>query len=252
MKRFLTALVFLVGLLLIGGGSNEPAGIRQARADLTVSELNGFNVINRSLKSFAYLGGCFVGTDLTTYTCSTFNAGGNGLGAADPDRVIYVACSSAAAAGRTVSSVTVAGSSATVVANPASNTNIALVAAIALPTGTTGDVVVTYSGAMVTNGCGVWRGIGYSATATDNFTNQTETAQNLTTAASGIALGAAYDSATSPTFSSGLSTDDTNNPEAARFYAVGSVSGTSSGTISINAAGTGFTSIAAASFAPLP
>lgn len=243
MKRFLTALLVLACLL---------AGSAPARADLEVNQLAGFGFINRTPKSLTYLGGCFTGTDATTYTCSTFNAGGNGLGAEDPDRGIIVACSSAAAAGRTVSTVTVAGSSATVVANPSSATNISFVATIALPTGTSGNVAVTYSGGMVTNGCGIWRAVGYSTTATANFANSTTTSQSLNTAAGGIAVGSAYDSATTPNFSSGLTNDDTNNPEAARFYAVGSVQNTSSGSISVDAAGSGFTSIAAASFAPLP
>lgn len=84
---------------------------------------------------------------LTTYTFS-----GAAIGTASSDRRIVVAIGSRANAARSVSSVTVGGISATelVTANDSgSGADIASLWIAEVPTGTTGDIVVTFSAAML-------------------------------------------------------------------------------------------------------
>lgn len=83
-------------------------------------------------------------SDLTTYTFSSQN-----LGTADAGRYIVVCVSARNTAGSlTVSSVSVGGvsaSSITQITNSGSNHNVAAIAICAVPSGTTGDIVVTFA-----------------------------------------------------------------------------------------------------------
>lgn len=109
--------------------------------------------------------------DLTTYTFSTQN-----LGTASSDRYIVVNAAAARSGGLTgaINSITVQGISGSSVVQRTQDTNIANIQGlfiVAVPTGTTGDVVVTFNGSCVRAGIALWAvtGIG-SATAYDTAT----------------------------------------------------------------------------------
>ncbi len=92
-----------------------------------------------------------VQTDSTTFTFSSA-----ALGAANAGRTIIVSVSATDVTSKTISSVTVGGVSATqraFLSAALTNEHIVAIYTAEVPTGTTGDVVVTFSGA--TDGCGV-------------------------------------------------------------------------------------------------
>lgn len=105
-------------------------------------------------------------SDLTTYTFSSQN-----LGTAASDRYIIVAVGARKSGATTsISSVTVAGITATQViqqANNVTNTNIAGIYIAAVPTGTTGNVVVTFGAGMVRCAIDTYRATGINPTAFD-------------------------------------------------------------------------------------
>lgn len=98
------------------------------------------------------------GTDLTTYT---FTAAA--IGAAAADRIVAVSVSALAAAGAqiSVSSMTIGGVTATFRAGAASSTtNTTELWTAIVPTGTTANVVVTWSRGVLRCGAGVFRIVG--------------------------------------------------------------------------------------------
>jgi hypothetical protein len=128
-------------------------------------------------------------SDLTTYTFSSVS-----LGAAAADRIIAVGVTGTAAAGanRTVSSVTIGGVSATkrAAAGEAANSPASIWAAV-VPTGTTGDIAVTWDNAMVRCAGEVWRMTGAVETPLDSDALATGDPMNLAVdvAAGGAVLG---------------------------------------------------------------
>lgn len=104
----------------------------------------------------SFLQATAITTDLTTYTFSAQN-----LGTEASDRYIIVGIlSRKAGATTTISSVTIGGVSATIVrqrSNNVTNTDVAGLAIALVPTGATGDVVVTFGAGMVRCQIGVWR-----------------------------------------------------------------------------------------------
>jgi hypothetical protein len=112
------------------------------------------------------------GTDLTTYTFST-----QALGTASSDRKIVVGTGTVTGGGATVSSITIAGIAATRVEQQANGQGIAELWQASVPTGTTGDIVVVFSGGVSRAGIGVWAV--YNAT-TSAFDTGKSTADPLT------------------------------------------------------------------------
>ena len=104
--------------------------------------------------------------DATNFTFST-----QALGAAHTQRKIAVAiASNSSSSGRTISSVTVGGVSATSIISAdggSTSTNIAAIYLASVPTGTTGDVVVSHSAGMGNCSISLYRLIGASSTAHD-------------------------------------------------------------------------------------
>lgn len=128
-------------------------------------------------------------SDLTTYTFAALS-----FGAAAGNRLVIAGISGQNSSARTISSVTIGGVAATQLVttiNGASVFNrVALYAAL-VPTGTTGDVVVTFSGSCFRAACAVWRATNvFSLTpvSTGSDTNDPSTA-NLSVVAKGIAVG---------------------------------------------------------------
>jgi hypothetical protein len=124
-------------------------------------------------------------SNLTTYTFST-----QALGTAASDRRIVVGAGSSSAAGTTVSSVTVGGIAATQLATAGTGNGIAALWIASVPTGTTGDVVVTFSQAQSRAGIGVWALYGAAAAAFDTGTSTADPmTDTLNVPASGAAIG---------------------------------------------------------------
>jgi hypothetical protein len=114
------------------------------------------NFLLRPLKKLEYLGSSQIASTLTTYTFSSAS-----FGTATADRRIIVSIAGANNS-RTLSSVTVGGITATInISYTASgdNNRVAIVTAF-VPTGTSGDIVVTWSGSQSATTIGWWKATG--------------------------------------------------------------------------------------------
>jgi len=139
--------------------------------------------------SYSFLSQYADGTNLTTYTFS-----GKSLGAEASDR--YIACTvngrSSDGGARTISSVTIGGVTATaagsIVANSGSHCAIYIAA---VPTGATGDIVVTWSSTMGDCTVALHRATGVSSTTPTSYVTDTTTAlsQSINVNAGGFAVG---------------------------------------------------------------
>ena len=137
-------------------------------------------------------------TDTNVYTFSSVN-----LGAAASDRYIIVtAMTRKAGASTTLTSITIGGVTATIVkqvTNNVTNTDVAAIVIAAVPTGTTGDIVVTWGATMVRCAIGVYRVTGLvSATASDSDSSTAnDPTVNLDCPAGGFIIGGALTAASS-------------------------------------------------------
>jgi len=95
-----------------------------------------------NLKSFAYIGTVNDATSLTTYTFSAVD-----IGPAHPNRIIVVACLATGGSIRTMSSLTIGGNAMTGVVTDQSTVRFGTIRKLAYPTGTTANIVATFSGA---------------------------------------------------------------------------------------------------------
>ena len=148
----------------------------------------------------AYLQATVDAANAASYTFASQN-----LGTADADRtiVVFVGSRASGATAFNVSSVTVAGVTATsVVQQSVTSASASLCAlyAVDLPTGTSGDVVVTPNRSAVRCGIAVFRCTGISTTANDTATDSqvsasTALALSVDTTADGIVIGGAFNGA---------------------------------------------------------
>ena len=127
--------------------------------------------------------------DSTAYTFSSQD-----FGEAAANRYIVVTAGGYDTGNETVSSITIGGVAATIAVQVTGNFVTAAIAIAKVPTGATGDVVVTFSGGMQNAGIGVYRLINLqSATATDTGTDIAESsgalADGLTIPADGCGIG---------------------------------------------------------------
>lgn len=156
-------------------------------------------------------------TDTANRTIYTFAS--QNLGTADADRYIIVGIQSRLSAGpHTVSSVTVGGVSATPVVTADRGTNSrGSIYIAAVPTGTTGDVVVTLSTGILRCGIALWRAVGIdSATPTDTETSVAETndpAGSIDVPAGGFAVGVGLTNALTTATWTGLNEDSDTQAE---------------------------------------
>lgn len=152
-------------------------------------------VTNAAVVETAYITSASNTTDLTTYTFSS-----QSFGAAATDRIVTVTIGARNNVSRTISSVTIGGVSATAnvtAINTGSGADVAAIYSAAVPTGTTGDVVVTFSGSMQRCVVGIYRTVGSSGVAaSDTDTDLTLTSQALTATidvpAGGSAIGVCW------------------------------------------------------------
>lgn len=139
--------------------------------------------------SRTFLQGASSATDASSYTFSS-----QSLGAADADRRIFVCVGSRKTGGATsISSVTVGGISASIEVeeqNTGTNTCIAAVVVASVPTGTTGDVVVTFADTMLRCGISMYRVLGVDGAAPFQALNSTADpgTANLDIPADGFAI----------------------------------------------------------------
>ena len=145
--------------------------------------------------SAAFLQTAILGTDTTTYTFTAQN-----LGTAAADRTIIVVGHARVGSvpGVTVSSVTVGGVSATIDVSKVqatANSTVAFIARAAVPSGTTGDVVVTLSSGALRAAIALYRVTGGSVSVKSSDSagvgsgsNPTLTTGTLTTAPGGILI----------------------------------------------------------------
>jgi hypothetical protein len=131
-------------------------------------------------------------TDQTTYTFA-----GASIGSAAADRIVVVGIAAREGGGtnRTLSSVSIAGVSATIVADSGNVPTHAAFAVALVPTGATGDIVVTFSAGMSRCVISVWSTAGMDSSAVSSDTADTtdplEASVNIP--AGGVAFGTAYD-----------------------------------------------------------
>jgi len=152
-----------------------------------------WTVPSEAATDIAFLQATSSTSDLTTYTFSAQN-----LGTEAVDRCIVVEMyGRRAAATVTTVTATVAGSNVTILrqlsVEEASSATVAAVGAVALPTGTSGDVVVTFSGAMVRARIALSTLTGASdcTTASDSDESElTDPSVSLDVPANGSAVGA--------------------------------------------------------------
>jgi len=133
----------------------------------------------------------------TTYTFSTVN-----LGTAAADRYIIVAVASRRASGTpSISSATINGETATVVAPIGSLGNYTAFLIAHVPTGATGDIVFTFDSGMLRAEYAAWEVTGLaSATPTDTGTSTAAApTANIDVVAGGFALGVAMVASTAGT-----------------------------------------------------
>lgn len=130
-------------------------------------------------------------TDTNAYTFAAQN-----LGTATSDRYIIVsAIARKAGASTTLSSVTIGGVSATIIVqntNTITNTDVAALVIAAVPSGATGDIVVTWGATMVRCAIGVWRVTELaSPTASDSDSSlANDPTVNLDSPVNGFIIGA--------------------------------------------------------------
>jgi hypothetical protein len=122
----------------------------------------------------------------TTYTFST-----KSLGSAAADRKIIVGVSAGgSSSGVTLNSVTVGGISATQIVATTDGENMAQIWVASVPTGATGNVVLTFSTDKGRCGIGLWAMYGASSTATDTgFATANPSSDTLNISAGGVAVG---------------------------------------------------------------
>lgn len=165
---------------------------------LRVSHLSGFNGRRGGSSGGGGSGVTLTLTDnsvdtdnLTTYTFSS-----QSFGAADSDREIFILVSAIASSPAEIDSVSVAGNAASGVVeaeNWGGGRGLAAIYRVALPTGTTGDVVVTFGEAMNECGIGVVAANGWTGSTTPHDTAEDgDGALSLNIPSNGFALAVAY------------------------------------------------------------
>lgn len=113
----------------------------------------------------------FTDSDSSTTNATEYTFSAQSLGTADAERQIIVGAWGSSGAGVSVSSLTIGGVSASLIIAQNGATNpIAELWIADVPTGTTGDVVVTFNDGKLRAGIGVWRLIGGTVGDSDKDT----------------------------------------------------------------------------------
>lgn len=175
------------------------------------------------------------GTDTTDATTYTF--AGKSIGTASADRVVAVFIHGRGGTARTVSTVTIAGVSATIVtATNVSSQQPAAWAYALVPSGTTGDVVVTFSGSLSRAGIELYTITGGPITVVDSDTTATSSALTVDVATGGVTLmGASRGAGTGTVTWTGVTGDHSVTIESGSIMASGKTTNAAAGTLSVRA-----------------
>ena len=124
------------------------------------------------------LGGTTWAGSASSITATAFS-----LGAAQADRVIVVCVAAGAGAARQVSGITIGGNAATLAIRSASVSQCTGVYYLAVPSGTTADIVYTFTGAVTTLTTSVYALTGWGSVTLYDSNTANGTGLDLTTAA---------------------------------------------------------------------
>lgn len=198
------------GVSLVTSERRLNASTLDPAAYTTVADaMNAFTItVPAKVSEYQYLQTASDTADLTTYTFASQN-----LGTAFANRQIIVGITGRKAGATTsISSVTIAGISATIVvqqSNTGTNTDVAGIAIANVPTGTTGDIVVTFGAGMVRSAIHVYRARGILEPA---FDTGASTALDPTTTLdipdTGFAIGVGITAASTTAGWTGLTEDN--------------------------------------------
>lgn len=124
---------------------------------------------------------------------STFTHTAMAIGAATSQRYVVVGSAARAAASRTITGITIAGTSAAQVVQLDNVGSVAGLFILAVPEGTTADIVVTWSAAVLRNAIVVWTVYGINRTAFGTATSTATTATlDVNTRANGVIFAVGY------------------------------------------------------------
>jgi len=202
----------------------------------------------RSPASLEFLG-AQLGQSVSSLTLTTFNNGSNLFGVPDPGQVILVVCASNSGLAGVFTSCVVAGLPAALVSPSLSSQNSGAVFAVAAPRVDRGNITVTMSSAFESSTIGVWRAVWHGGLKTDAVASNSSSAQSLVMAAAGIAVGVAGAEGVTPSFSSGLTNRGSLSDAFGYGWQFGDAVGALPGGLTIDASGTSYPLLAAASFA---
>lgn len=144
----------------------------------------------------------FLQANANTSTLTTYTFSGENIGTASGGRYVFVGVTGRSVVGGGIASATIGGITATIdvsVVNSSSNYTTAGIIKAAVPTGTTGDVVITFSSEQLRCGIGVWYAPSISTatpTSTGSSTAAAPTA-NMDVNDGGFIVACAYNATTS-------------------------------------------------------
>lgn len=162
----------------------------------------------------------FLQTTGDTTDASAYTFAGQSLGAAADDRYIVVsAVGRKAGAAFTLLSISIGGVAATIITqitNTITNSDAAALVIAKVPTGATGDIVVTWSTTILRCQINVWRLTGISSPTPSDFDQSTaaDPSVNLDIPANGGAIGAGLTAAASSATWTGLTEDSDSTLES--------------------------------------
>jgi hypothetical protein len=163
------------------------------------------------ITAFAFLASAVSTDDLTTYTFSSVS-----FGAADGNRKIIIAFGSRAAFSRTVVSATIGGVAASIAVQAGTGNDTTALLVASVPTGATGDVVVTLSAGALRAGIAIYRVVASTLTLDDTDSGTgTTVGMSLDIAAGGIAIATATSRGNSNHSYTGLNEDCEESLESA-------------------------------------
>lgn len=195
MKALRFLLASLAFFFVLGAASAEkpvhaPAFPLAQEAMLQINELNGFNAADTAAPAdVVFTDNTEDSVDRTTYTFAT-----QSIGTAAVGRCVVVSVGGGQSGNRDINSVTVGGNTATelIEVDSAGNINVVGLFAITVDTGTTADVVVTFSASMARAAIGVWAiyGVQNCTTATDTQSDTgANPSVNINVSAGGSVIG---------------------------------------------------------------
>jgi len=139
------------------------------------------------------------------------------IGTASSDRLVVVGIASQCSSNATISGLTIGGVSATLVANAADLRLPVAMFSLLVTSGTTADIVATYSSSQNTSTIGVWTITGLSSTTAHDTGSSLALppTDTLDIPAGGVAIGVAGQNDSTGTFSwTGLTEDYDQQPES--------------------------------------